>query len=544
MHFIRPLVLFVFLFTQYTLLQAQLLWQYTDSLDLVRRGDRIYSTASGMFVLTDQPTAFNFSNDGKTHLFYLNKGGALQWKQKINLGSPDLEIHAFINEPVLTALDNLAYEKLRAWDDFTSGIALEKFAPDGSSMEIENNYVGVLAPDLYGNIYYLGTTDSGYLLNRYNNDLEVNYLWNSPMYGGTIKPLSDGTFYQYGYLHQPVDGKAFFGARKLTSEGSLIWECFYEPNLLGFVNLDNSTIDTDGNIYLLIRLDGYNELLNHVLLKISAQGTLVWQHPVEGSMIEYSQPEILADDNNNCYLIGTNGVTNYGYYGYINKYSPTGNLVWSQRVGYNNIDITSSAFNEAQLENGNIFVTGSYGWHPDHNLQSPSVVDLLVMKINPESGHVVWKGTFLNTPEYSSEYYVSNALAVKNDSVYITGSTGSNQSPNPEVLVACFTTNTNVNGNLINLIPYLTVDTENTIKLEDQILSIFPNPATDKIFLKTLDRQTTGRLSIFNSHRQQVLAKENVGSNQEINVANLPAGFYSLQWQTNQGVWRSKMIKQ
>ncbi|WP_372950922.1 T9SS type A sorting domain-containing protein [Mariniphaga sp.] len=77
---------------------------------------------------------------------------------------------------------------------------------------------------------------------------------------------------------------------------------------------------------------------------------------------------------------------------------------------------------------------------------------------------------------------------------------------------------------------------------QDGKLMVYPNPATDYICVKTASDLKNGTISLYNNNGQKVKTLQTVGDVTNINVNDLPAGNYMLQFATDKDVFVKKII--
>jgi len=80
----------------------------------------------------------------------------------------------------------------------------------------------------------------------------------------------------------------------------------------------------------------------------------------------------------------------------------------------------------------------------------------------------------------------------------------------------------------------------NTLDLSQHI-NIFPNPTSNTINITTNDLQAQ-TLTLYNTVGQQVLARQVISTNTQIDVSQLPSGMYLLSIQTDKGLHNEKII--
>jgi rhodanese-related sulfurtransferase len=75
-------------------------------------------------------------------------------------------------------------------------------------------------------------------------------------------------------------------------------------------------------------------------------------------------------------------------------------------------------------------------------------------------------------------------------------------------------------------------------------ISLYPNPASDKLIVETNQDLNPGTLSIFNSNGQVLISRHIAGSRTEINIVSLPKGIYILKLVSDRNIFVQRFIKQ
>jgi hypothetical protein len=75
-------------------------------------------------------------------------------------------------------------------------------------------------------------------------------------------------------------------------------------------------------------------------------------------------------------------------------------------------------------------------------------------------------------------------------------------------------------------------------------LSVYPNPAMDKIMIETSTITTTSHLSILNPNGQEIITGQISEPKTAINISNLPRGVYFVRVTNDKTVEIGKIIKQ
>ncbi len=90
---------------------------------------------------------------------------------------------------------------------------------------------------------------------------------------------------------------------------------------------------------------------------------------------------------------------------------------------------------------------------------------------------------------------------------------------------------------------YNCTSTASVISPDSEPLMLFPNPATDAIFLKNKGNTTITKAAIYNSAGQRVIYQLQV-TGQAIDVSELPSGLYWIKLEDQSGVRTGKFVKQ
>jgi len=78
----------------------------------------------------------------------------------------------------------------------------------------------------------------------------------------------------------------------------------------------------------------------------------------------------------------------------------------------------------------------------------------------------------------------------------------------------------------------------------DDILSVYPNPANEKVFIKTPTNSYNNKISIYTLTGEWIKEVNSTQLITEIDISNLPDGIYLIKLKTNEGSRVAKLIKQ
>jgi hypothetical protein len=213
----------------------------------------------------------------------------------------------------------------------SSDIVTIKYDPAGLELwakrysdTIPGGYVGFdIAVDISGSVFVAGD-----VLLKY--DSTGNLLWHRFEFlrgGFAIRLDSVGNIYIGGQ----GDGEKFI-VRKLTTDGTLLWERFYSgPGL--FDILKDIVLDKEGNIIVTGQSHDSTDDPEYATVKYSNNGTFLWARRYRGAASNHFDLAygIAADDSNNIYVTGWSNGPNETADILTIKYAPNGDTMWTAR---------------------------------------------------------------------------------------------------------------------------------------------------------------------------------------------------------------------
>ena len=222
---------------------------------------------------------------------------------------------------------------------------------------------------------------------------------------------SDGSTYLAGFTNSfdPVDPLDDAFVVKFTPEGSLSWQrTFAGPAQFSIDRANGVAVAPDGSVYAAGQTVGVgNDVL---LLKFSAEGSLVWQRRWDTGGQETGEGVAVASDGS----VYVTGVTDsFGGFGhlFVLRFAPDGTLVW-QRIR----DVAT----DAAVGTGEAITVA-----PDGSIYAAGVTpravvgefDMLLLKLDAE-GTPVWQRTYTAADVADAR----GGVAVASDgSVYVAG---------------------------------------------------------------------------------------------------------------------------
>ena len=188
-------------------------------------------------------------------------------------------------------------------------------------------------------------------------------------------------------------------AIKLGITGKLEWSKYYGGS---FTDSPLGVVKTQDNGYIIAGSSDSNDVdiknnkgtYDFWILKISSDGTLIWEKSFGGSEIDEARA-ISATNDGNFIVVGdtrssdkdiakNNGAADV----WILKISPKGNLIWEKTIGATGFDVARCIYKTQ--DNG--FVIAGSSRSSDNEFTNQGQNDALILKINSE-GILEWKKT-------------------------------------------------------------------------------------------------------------------------------------------------------
>jgi Beta-propeller repeat/Bacterial pre-peptidase C-terminal domain len=311
-----------------------------------------------------------------------NSSGTLLWKKQVGTASEDSSYSIAVDN---TGNIYITVEGGNPSGDINSedNIWLAKYDTDGNFLWTQelgsNGYVfsSSLTVDRTGNVYITGATwgsteeDIDVVLTKYDGN--GNLIWNKKLGttsyddSSSVAVDSNGNVYITGGTQGALGGASAgdFDAwvAKYDSNGNQVWN-----KQLGTNARDSSfgvSFDSNGNVYITGGSEGGlggNSALgvDAWLAKYSATGNLLWSKKLGTSGFDVSN-DVVVDSAGNVYITGlTDGVlegTNAGEVdAWIAKYDSNGNQISIKQLGTSNNDVSRSITIDS---NGNVLITGT-----------------------------------------------------------------------------------------------------------------------------------------------------------------------------------------
>lgn len=217
----------------------------------------------------------------------------------------------------------------------------------------------------------------------------------------TVAP--DGSSYLVGFTTSFDEfGQENAFVVKFGPDGSLAWQRRWNgPEMFGNDRATDIAVAADGSVYVTGSTFGVGG--DVLLLKFSAEGSLLWQRRWGGSAFERGEGVAVGADGA---IYVTGGTTSFGDSLFVLKFAPDGTLVWQRVWG------PATGDGAAVAPDGSIYVAGT-GPRPDG---APGAA-VVLLKIDP-AANLIWQRAY-STAEIAD---ARGGVAVASDgSVYVAG---------------------------------------------------------------------------------------------------------------------------
>lgn len=358
--------------------------------------------------------------------------------------------------------------------------------------------------------------------------------------------------------HQPTSGGATDGFLvKFDSSGTKQWSTYYGGELW---ETGYCATDPAGNVYLAgftsstvnISTTGAHQTIlgwgdDANLVKFNSDGVRQWGTYYGGSDYDWAY-FIATDSAGNVYLDGHTGsdgviatpgafqTTRGGSYdAFLAKFDGTGTRIWGTYYGgtgqerasactvdsNNNIIVAGYTYSAENIASSNAFQT-VYGGNQD----------VFAVKFD-NNGNRIWGSYFGGDGDDFGAFCSSDAEG----NIYLTGHTNSTSNIS--------TTGAFQTGSGGSMDAFLVKISDADLGVNNaslKSLTIYPNPATDYIYIKNPQNIKISNLEIYSVDGKRILSQNQI-QNEKIEVSKLREGLYILRLQTNEGDQNLKFIK-
>ncbi len=459
-----------------------------------------------------------------------------------------------------------------------------------------------IVTDVDGNIFFTGTfegtvdfdPDTGiFILSEAGMgdifisklDSSGNLVWAKALgdiysdYGNSIAIDNQSNIYITGSFQSTVDFdpgpgtmlKTSFGSKdvflsKLDSTGNLIW-CktfggsgpdqgnYIVFDSLGYVFVGGDFWGTvDFNPDSLTNIISSNGSYDAFISKYNSSGNLVWTKAFGGS-IEDHCISIAVEANNNVYAggyfegtsdfdpdSGIFSLTSEGFFdSFISKLDNSGNLVWARSIG----GIGYEYLNSLSLDRANnIYTIGSFTASSDFDPSSASNYDLM-----SAGGWDIYMSSIDSSGAFLSAVQIGGANSELGGFI-------STDDLNNIYLTGCFSSPT-INCDSIQLLnsdsvlhhqdifiaKYSNTITSIAENFSTDVLTLYPNPASNIITIEFSSSNLKGAINIFNMMGKIVYSTFTLSSTINVNLEGLIPGVYLISVEIDGKFFKEKFIK-
>jgi len=217
-------------------------------------------------------------------------------------------------------------------------------------------------------------------------------------------------------------------AIKIDANGTVAWSKFYGGS---FTDTPLGVVKTNDNGYILAASSDSKDVditnnkgsYDFWILKIAADGNLIWQKNFGGSEIDEARA-IIATNDNNFLIVGDTRSTdkdiqnnNGGADIWVIKMNTDGNLIWQKTIGATSFDVARAVF---KTQDNGFLIAGS-SRSADNGFINKGQNDALLVKINAD-GNLIWQKTIGG----SKIDFLYDIVELQNQSIIAVGESSSN----------------------------------------------------------------------------------------------------------------------
>ncbi len=216
-------------------------------------------------------------------------------------------------------------------------------------------------------------------------------------------------------------------AIKLNSNGNLEWSKYFGGS---FTDTPFGVVETSDNAYIIaassdsedFNISNNKGTYDFWILKISSDGTLIWEKSFGGSQIDEARGITKSDDGNFLVVGDTRSndkdvSSNKGGADlWMIKFSSEGNLIWEKTIGGSNFDVARSV--SKTTDSG--FIISGNSRSLDANFTNQGQNDAWVLKVNA-NGNLVWQ-KFVGG---SANEFLFDAIELTNNTIIAVGESSS-----------------------------------------------------------------------------------------------------------------------
>jgi len=463
-------------------------------------------------------------NDRDFFLLKLNTLGDTLWTRSISgsLYGSDEEANSLVIDPS----GNIIVAGYIKNSGTGSDILVQKFSPAGVQLwstvwdnnAHESDRAYDVQTDASGNIYIVGKTDIDPVYTTNDQGFVAKFssagavLWTytfngTSNYADRLKLLrinAAGEVIAVGRKGTATTSDDLL-VLKLSTGGQLTWSYTWDGNN-GYDDPVDVKLDANGNIFIAANASSAADLVNRdaALIALNAQGALQWEYLYDGGQDDYTN-EVIVDGNLKMTVSSNSGTALSPDYAALLLEVNNGALVSNYANGLN--DGLDQRADHIVSANGVVTLIGRTG------ANAPYPAYDLFLRAYDANGSL----TNLNIYPISDSSEFLSSVIVRNNSLWGGGSTA------------------DLTGRRNMLFTYFDL----TLGIQENVAAtsfqVFPNPATDQLFINESIIRDHATVSILNSEGQLMSTVKLTSGQKVINIESLPSGIYTLQ------LWDGKM---
>jgi len=457
------------------------------------------------YMLTNQTDESFFG--GFTLVKYDTMGNAL-WKQHSQLGIIGVLYGSF-------TVDSAGNSYVSQWYDgglpgYDADAVLIKYSPDGIKLWVANygfdqagdNYIYYSELDtINGRLITLGMNlhdtipSENFLFLQAVDTSNGGVIWNTKI-SGVFRPQNlriQSDHVQLLATQYKPDSKYFVNVM-VNFEGNVIEQ--YEKPYSGY-EVDFNYISKTGDVVFGNRSFGYN------VTRVNIQGDTLWAytHPQNSGTNKNWVRSIVEDDSLNIYATGSIELPGLDLDMVTCKLDSNGELDWED-LFHSESGSFGDGGNKININNDRLIVSGFTQFE-----NSDLVGTIKVYKING----VIEQDLLLSNENI---FTIENGLTSKNKLFYTSmGYQGQTAMDNILVISGCFD------------LPQIS---SVNILIDMNMITAFPNPTVDFVFISNIDTGIFDKISVTNSKGESIINKKIEEKQEKILLSGMPSGFYTV----------------
>lgn len=417
----------------------------------------------------------------------------------------------------------LSFDTITLVNSGTSNFFIVKYNSSGNAVWARSANSGEgtsIATDTLGNVYLAGDfvdptiTIGSITLTNADPSYSTDIIIVKYDFVGNVKWAKSATGESFDYV---------YGLDADKSGNTYVTGIYYSPTLL----FSGTTINNAGNG-------------NIFIAKYNTAGNLVWVKSAGGTGTDYGH-DIVADKQGNIFLtgkfsslsltFGSTTLTNAGQDDiFVTEYSPSGSPVWAKSAGGIDVDDATGIVTD---KSSNIYITGNFNSSSltfgSTNLINAGSNDIYIVKFDL-SGNAIWAKCVGGSSDEIGSHIAKDCY----DNIIIAGGFSSSS-------VAFGTYNVTNAGNSDIFIAKLGSNVGINEYLPNTFFSVYPNPASDKIEIKT---QFKSVVEIYNIQGQLLIQQCILQEKRELDLSCLAKGVYILRLCGNDKTEVTRIVKE